>query len=471
MTDQSDHIRWSEILNARFILPLFIICFGVTLHALDELLIATMLPSIVADLGGLNLVSWTIGLYEIGTVVFSAMSGLVAARYGLRVPMVASAMTFGFGCAVSAAAPNMETVLIGRLLQGFGGGGLLAISFVASAVLFPERTLARVMGAISVFWGSAGFMGPLLGSMFVDHFTWRIGFWSFSLAAFALAALILLKIENKNMQAEEDTPDSYPLKRILALTFGILLIAAAGVQVNAKMSPLLIAGGIVCIAVFLALDARQTKNRMLPTKPLNISTPMGSAITMIVCMAAATVALSIYGALILTSIHGASALAAGYVIASVSIGWSLATFLISGLPERLDRAMIQWGITIAVIGVIGFVYAVPNGPVALVALFAFVEGVGFGIAWAFIPRYVRHISDPGEIERNTAAVPTAQAIGYAIGAAFIGIVGNWSGVADGQVDEISTFSATMIFLACVPVGLFGLFALRAFVRKPPQPKP
>ncbi|MEM8660942.1 MAG: MFS transporter [Pseudomonadota bacterium] len=464
MNDQSEHIRWSEILNRQFGLTLFIICFGVTLHALDELVVATMLPAMVKELGGLDLVSWTVGIYEVGTVIFSAMSGLVTVRYGVRFPMLCSSICFGLGCIISALAQSMELVLLGRLLQGFGGGGLLAVSFVASAVLFPERTLARVMGLLSVFWGAAGFLGPMLGSLFVELYSWRVGFWGFGVSAFLLTVPIFWKIEDRRMLATDTMPDSYPVKRLLALTLGIFLIAAASIKITSFAAPLFIAGGIFCIAMFLALDAREDKNRMLPLRPLNMMEPMGSAVTMILCLSAATVALPIYGVLILTSMHDTSVLVAGYVIACSAIGWSLTTFLVSGLPERLDRPLIYWGMYIAVVGVAGYVYAVPNGPVSLVALFAFVEGVGFGIAWAFIPRYVLHISEPAEIERNTAALPTAQSIGYAVGAAFVGIVANWSGVADGQSEGISYFSATIIFLACLPVYLFGLFAIRVFVR-------
>ncbi|MEM9397250.1 MAG: MFS transporter [Pseudomonadota bacterium] len=466
MNDQSERVEWKELINGQFGLPLFIVCFGVTLHALDELLVATMLPAMVAEIGGLNLVSWTVGVYEIGTVIFSAMSGLVTVRYGVRVPMFFAAATFGLGCTVSAIAPNMETVLLGRLLQGFGGGGLLAISFIACAVLFPERTLARAMGAISVFWGSAGFVGPLLGSMFVNSFTWRIGFWVFGVAAFLMLPLILLRIKDSkaSRQPSDVTTDAYPFLRIFSLSLGIFLIAAAGARVTAIGTPLLICSGLLSIAIFLRLDARVQKNRMLPQKPLSVVEPIGSALVMIVCLAAATVALPIYGALILKSIHGASPLIAGYVIACPAIGWASASFLVSGQPEARDRTLIKWGISLAVLGNTGVVYAIPNGPIALVALCALIEGVGFGIAWAFIPRLIRHLSEAEEIERNTAAIPTAQAIGYALGAACIGLVGNWSGVADGRVDDISYLSASIIFMACVPVGFLGLLSIRTFVR-------
>ncbi|MEM7214745.1 MAG: MFS transporter [Pseudomonadota bacterium] len=464
MNNQTDYVRWTEIVNAEFGWPLFIICFGVTLHALDALVVATMLPAMVSDVGGLNLVYWTIGVYEIGTVLFSAMTGLVTIRFGVRRPMVFASTLFGSGCVISAVAPSMEIVLIGRLLQGFGGGGLFAISYVASALLFPQRTLARVMGAISIFWGAAGFLGPMLGSIFVEFLTWRIGFWCFGIAAFLLSALILLKISGAKPQEQQELSDRYPFGRILALTLGIFLIAAAGINVDAIKSPLLISAGILGIGVFLVADNTHEKSRLLPEQPLNFLKPMGSAITMIVCLAAATVALHIYGALILTSIHGASTLTAGYVIACPAIGWALATILVSGSPERLDRKMIKVSLTIATVGIAGFVYAIPNGPILLIAACAFTEGVGFGVAWAFIPRLIRHISKPDEIERNTGAIPTAQAIGYALGAAFVGIVGNWSGIEEGHSGEISIFAATAIFLFGAPLSLFGLFAMKRFVK-------
>ena len=97
------------------------------------------------------------------------------------------------------------------------------------------------------------------------------------------------------------------------------------------------------------------------------------------------------------------------------------------------------------------------------AVLSVVEGAGFGIAWAFIPRCVSSLAKPEEVERTSGAVPTAQAMGYALGAAYIGIVANASGFDESAEKLSAEFSAIAIFSASIPFVLLGLLATRKFV--------
>lgn len=465
MKNNSDYgsARWGELVNRGLGWSLVLICLGVSLHALDALIVATMMPAIVAEIGGANLVFWTISLYELGSVIASATCGLITLRYDLRVPMFIATLLFASGCTLSAIAPDMWVVLIGRLLQGLGGGGLLALSFVASAVLFPRKLLARAMGAISVFWGVSAFSGPLLGGIFVEFATWRIGFMTFAIIAVLLSLGILIKIRYTVDSASSWSQTRFPVWRLVWLSAGIIAIGYAGVDVSFTTSPVFVVFGIFCIVMFLRLDALKNQNRLLPSKPISLRHPIGSAFTMIICFSSASIALSIYGALIITSLYGVSILTAGYIIATPALGWSIASALISGLSERHDHKMIGIGMSLAALGIFGFAYSVPYGSAWLTASFGFVEGAGFGLAWTFISRRVCAVVPSNEIERATSAIPTAQAIGYAIGASYIGIVANASGFAAHLDGATMRFTAAVIFLSCTPLALVGLVATYKFV--------
>ena len=169
VTDNSERrpddapVGWTDILTRRHGPALALVCLGVWLHAANGLLVATMLPALVAEIGGAALVGWTISLYEIGTILTGAASGLLATRHGVRLPMSVAAAVFAAGCAVSALAPAMSVVLAGRLLQGLGGGGLMALAFVATGVLFPRPLIPRAIAAMSALWGVSAFLGPLIG--------------------------------------------------------------------------------------------------------------------------------------------------------------------------------------------------------------------------------------------------------------------------------------------------------------------
>ena len=88
----TDHVSWFEFLGAGYAAPLILVSLGVWLHAADSLVVATMLPAIVAEIGGAAFVSWTVSIYEIGSIVAGAASALLTLRLGLRGPMAAAAL-------------------------------------------------------------------------------------------------------------------------------------------------------------------------------------------------------------------------------------------------------------------------------------------------------------------------------------------------------------------------------------------
>ena len=189
---------------------------------------------------------------------------------------------------------------------------------------------------------------------------------------------------------------------------------------------------------------------------------------MILSLSIATIAITAFGPLLVVAIHNASALTAGYIVACSSIGWTVMAVLVSGLPERLDRLMIALGMAVLVASIVGFLYAVPNGPVWLIAVFAAMEGGGFGMAWVFILRRTTALAAGEDVQRISGAFPTVQRLGYAVGAAYIGIVANAAGFAKMETAAQAAGIARWRFAACLPFALLGLLSMVTLVRKEPR---
>ena len=455
-------VPWRDFLGEASVASLSLVCMAVWLHAADSLVVATMLPRIVADIGGGAYVGWTVSLYQIGSIVLGAASALLTLRLGLRLPMSAAALTFGLGCAISAMAPSMSVVLVGRTLQGLGGGGLVSMSFIAASLLFERRHIARVMATISALWGISAFLGPLLGGLFVQYATWRIGFWFFAIEALALAGLILWTAPPGRRAG---SGGSFPVVRLALLSAGVVLVSEGGVVVAPLRTGALVLAGLACLALFFLSDARATESRLLPRGSLDLRQPTGAALVMIMAMSMATIAGTAYGPILLVRIHGITALEAGYVIAASSLGWTLMAILVSGAPERLDRALIAIGMTVVALGLLLMVWAMPSGSVWLVALAMAAMGGGFGLSWTFILRRSTALADGDEVQRTAGAIPVLQRLGYALGAAAIGIVANASGFLSMQGPADGAQAARAIFLACLVPAALALVAMLALVRR------
>lgn len=464
-TDAETFVSWGEFLGSPYAGSLALVCLAVWLHAADSLIVATMLPSIVADLGGAAWVGWSVSLYEIGSIVAGAASALLTLRFGLRAPMGLAAMLFGFGCVLSALSPSMAVLLAGRALQGLGGGGLVAMGFVAVGVIFPRRYIARAMAAVSTLWGVSAFAGPLVGGFFVEFATWRWGFAFFGCQAFGFALWVLLRRDAGVTPAA--TATAFPLGRLLLLCLAVVLVALGGVEVSVPRTAPQVAAGLACLAGFLWLDARAGDSRLLPRRPFDARLPAGAALVMILCIAIATIAVTAFGPLLMTAIHGVSALTVGYIVACSSIGWTVAAVLISGSPERFDRHMIALGMIVVALSILGFVHAVPNGPVWLIALFSAMEGAGFGIAWTFILRRTMALADADEVQRISGGIPTVQRLGYALGAAYVGIVANATGLLSIETAADAAQVARWVFAACLPFAALALIAMTVLLRDHP----
>lgn len=461
--DTQTFVSWREFVGSPYAASLALVCLAVWLHAADSLIVATMLPSIVAEIGGAALVGWSVSLYEIGSIVAGAASALLILRFGLRAPMSLAAILFGLGCILSAVSPTMPLLLAGRALQGIGGGGLVAMGFVAVGLIFPRRYIARAMAAVSTLWGVSAFAGPLVGGVFVDYATWRWGFAFFACQAFALALWIVLRSEAGVTRSTADAA-GLPVRRLALLCLAVVLVAFGGVEVSILRTVPSVAAGLACLIGFLWLDQRAGANRLLPPRPVDPTRPSGAALIMIVSMSMATIAVTAFGPLLVTAIHGVSALTAGYIIACSSIGWSVMAVLVSGLAERFDRLAIALGMAVVALSILGFLHAVPNGPVWLIAVYATMEGAGFGMAWTFILRRTMKLVEADEVERISAAIPTMQRLGYALGAAYVGIVANASGLLSMETAADAAKVARWIFASCVPFAAIGLAAMSGLLR-------
>ena len=101
--------------------------------------------------------------------------------------MILAAMIYAIGCIVCALAPTMPVVLVGRLLQGLGGGGLVALVYISQDRFFPNRFVPKIVACISTVWMISAFLGPMIGGAFATWGEWRYAYW-----AFAFQALLLM---------------------------------------------------------------------------------------------------------------------------------------------------------------------------------------------------------------------------------------------------------------------------------------
>jgi MFS family permease len=445
---------WRDVAATGQLAKFTLLCLGVWLHAADSLLAATVMPAAVAEIGGVVFINWALALYHLGSILAAVATGSVTARIGLRAGLALAALLYALGCVASATAPAIGVMLFGRLLQGLGGGGMMALVYVAIHEIFPERFWPRLLVVVSTIWGCSALCGPLIGGLFAEAGLWRWAFWAFAgQAAVVLAASAFLPGRRTG------TVGGWAALPLALLVLGTIGIASAGATAGTGWAGLLGAAGLGLLYAFARLDAREHRH-LLPVAALDLRRPVGNGLLMVFALSAATTPFGTYGPLLLGLLVGVGPLAAGYLVALEAIAWTLASIATSGVAARTERRLIRSGAALIAAGAFGYVLAVPAGSIAGVLACLVAQGAGFGMAWAYMVKRIVATAPEAERGRAAGSVSSVQLIGYAVGASASGIAANAAGLAAGATQAAGHAAALWLFAGFVPLGLIGAAAAR-----------
>src|SRR4051812_4306668 len=153
------------------------VVLGMLLAALDQTIVATALPTVVADLGGAGHQSWVVTSYLLASTIVTAIVGKLGDVFGRKVVFQTSVLFFLAGSVLCGLSASMTMLVASRALQGIGGGAIMVTAMAVIGEVIPLRERGRYQGALGAVFGVTTVIGPLLGGFFTDHLTWRWAFW------------------------------------------------------------------------------------------------------------------------------------------------------------------------------------------------------------------------------------------------------------------------------------------------------
>src|SRR5881398_2310013 len=162
------------------------------LAALDQTIVATALPRVVADLGGITQYSWVFTAYMLGSTVTVPLYGKLGDVYGRKPLFIVAILIFLTGSALCGTAQNMWELVIFRAVQGVGAGGLFPLTLAMVGMIVPPRDRGRYQGLIGSVFAGASIVGPLVGGFIVDNTSWRWIFYvNLPIGGIALAVILV----------------------------------------------------------------------------------------------------------------------------------------------------------------------------------------------------------------------------------------------------------------------------------------
>ncbi|ANK81519.1 MAG: hypothetical protein TEF_12505 [Rhizobiales bacterium NRL2] len=450
MSADAGRVGWREVLQPEWLPALAVMLAGILLHSMNVMLVATVLPSIVADIGGAHLIAWAMTAFMAASIVAATSSGLINRAVGPRGGYLIGAAIFALGSLACAMAPSMIDVIMGRIVQGFGGGMVAATAYVLVRKTFPQRLWPRVFAMLASVWSISVLIGPLLGGVFANLGHWRGAFLTVAGISAALACLTFFALP-RLAAGEMDCP-RLPALRLLLLVLAIAAMSFASVFEAPPAKGAMIALAGAAFVLMLRRD-RRAADPLLPSDAFSLATVTGTGLWIALLVSVVFTQMPSFVPLFIQRIHGADPLTAGYFVASASLCWTTAAIVVSGLSGRWPLRLIRIGPVIMLVGLCALALAMPRGPLLLVLPAIMLMGLGMGTCWAFIAQTVMANARPGEEDIAASSVPTVQQTGLALGAAWAGLVANAAGLADGDTLAATARAAFWVPVAAVPMIL------------------
>lgn len=446
-----------------------VIVLGILAPAFSNFVTATVLPSAIAEIGGLALYAWTSTAYAVASILGSSASSVLVRAAGTRGALGLGSAAFVAGTAVCGLASSMPVMIAGRALQGLGGGTMIAAVHGVVREAFPEALWARMLATISAAWGIAALGGPAIGGVMAGLGVWRLAFGALIPLAGAGALLTWLVLRPARGSARPPAEDEraarrVPFARLLLICGGVLCVGSIANARSPLAQALLLLLAGACIGLMLRLDGA-ARMRLFPAGMLSLLRPVGKGFWMIFLLGMSTTPGGVFIPLLMQAIHGIPPAAAGYLYAAQSLSWTAAALLTTRLAGDRVRTALVLGPLLTAAGFAGLVLTIGPGPVGAIVASLMLVGSGIGTCWAHVGTVVLAAGGREEGAIAASMIPSTQLFAVSLGAALSGVIANAAGLASGASAPVAALAGVWLFGAFLAAPLAALL-IAARLRPP-----
>ncbi|WIF73485.1 MFS transporter [Proteus vulgaris] len=467
--NKKEEASWGMLLHGKNSLKSLALAGGVALHAINVYITITTLPSVVRDIGGLNLYAWNTTVFILASILFSALTSRLLSQFAPRNSYMIATLCFLIGSVICATAPSMQILLLGRFIQGAGGGMLLALAYSLVRVMFPQPLWSRAMALMSSMWGISTLLGPALGGVFAEYDIWRGAFWSILFVGIPYAILLFTILPTENNADNIIAKSPLPYQQLFLLIVAVLSISIGSLYNITLYHVLSFFFAIIFILLLIHID-KKSNDGLFPKGTFSFSAPL-APIYLTMALLGISVQTEVFVPYFLQTIHNITPLLSGYLAALVGAGWSFSAIISSSSQQYTAQRLMRFGpmINFSAIVILGLFISnnvtLPYGQIVVICVALFFTGAGIGMAWPHYLTRVLHVSQGQEAQKAATSITTIQLFSAAVGASISGTVVNMAGLTEPGGLEGAQNAAHWLFIIFAVTPLIAFFTAQIVVSR------
>ncbi len=398
----------------------------ITLVAAEALAVSTAMPIVARELGGLELYGWVFSAFFLGSLIgITIVGGLIDER-GVLLPFVLGLGLFAIGLLVCGFATSMPMVVVGRFIQGVGGGAVPPVAYVAIGRSLPDRLRPRMFATLSGAWVVPGLIGPAIAGFVAETWHWRAVFLGL-LPLIALAGLMATRAMRSipatpGPDAKVDAEARVGARRARARRYTLAVATAVGAGIlttGLLQSEPVVLLPMAALGIAVGSFAFQ---RLTPAGTLRLARGYPTAVLLRGVLTFAFFCVDANITLLLQEVRGWSAFAAGIALSSATVSWSIGAWYQSRHSPRIGpERFVRIGFPVVAFGTAGVLLALLPAVPAWVAIpFFTVAGLGMGLGYSQFAIIVLRDAPPENQGAITAAVTLSDSLGTALGTGIAG---------------------------------------------------
>ena len=399
---------------------IFLVTAGIMLSlflaSMESTVVATAMPTIVGQLGGLEHYSWVFSAFMLASTTAVPLYGKLSDLYGRRLLYVSAMALFLIGSVWCGFANSMTALIFARALQGVGAGGIMPLAFILIGEMFTLEQRSRMQGLFSGVWGVSSIIGPLLGGFLVDQLSWRWIFFINVVPGLLAAALVAFGWRDHQSHGQQRLAIDYAGAALLTVSVVMLLLGLMGTGTSGW---LLISGAVVLFIVLLWVE-RRAPDPVLPL-PLFHDRLFATATTHGILTGWALFGSVSFIPLFVQAVMGTTATQAGITITPMLLGWVTASIIGTRLLLVVGyRALALIGTGTFTLGAFLMSQAGMNTSQGSLMIFVALMGIGMGLSIPSFLIAVQTSVSRRQLGTATSTLQFSRSIGGTLGVSVMG---------------------------------------------------